>query len=279
MAQRKKKKREEAGGAPGWMVTYGDLMSLLLTFFVLLLSFSTISEEQFEEALMSLRGALGVLERDTSVIRPMQPNRRTPRSPRELERLAIELQRLMQIADMDKEVAVEMDYENGGLNINLPNSVLFDSASAELKEEAYPILNDVVNVIRDIPGLFVEVRGHTDSRPLTGHPLFADNWDLSYFRAKNVMDFMRQAGQLDVSNFEAIACGSSQPVASEDTPEGMQANRRVELFVRGNFSEQLRDDLMERINQYLGPPAEGEPTTTEPVGVDVEFQGNTVVGR
>ncbi len=248
--KRRKKNNQDSGGAPAWMVTYGDLMSLLLTFFVLLLSFSTINEEDFREAIMSLRGALGVLPRHTSPVMPFMADAQTSRS-RAIERVARDLQRRMQILGYDKLVDVEMDLERGGLTINLPSQVLFATASAEVKPDAYPVLSDVATILGDVPDAFVEIRGHTDSRPLSPTPLFRDNWDLSYHRAKSVMEFLREAGDLPEEDFEAIACGPTQPVATNETEEGRQANRRVELFVRGNFPPEVREDLLDRIEREL----------------------------
>ena len=251
MAERKKKEGPSQGGAPAWVVTYGDMMSLLLTFFVLLLSFSVISEQEFTQAIVSLRGALGVLDKNTGMLDFMpQPKRSRREAVEEMRRLARELRRRMQVLGAEKEIKVELDLEQGGISINLPSRVLFDTASADLRPEAHEILNDVAGVLRDIPEAFIEVRGHTDSRPLRSTSLrFADNWDLSYHRAKSVMFFLRDVAGMATSQFEAIACGPSQPVATNATEEGMQANRRVQLFVRGSFTEDLKRQIEERVEQ------------------------------
>jgi len=256
MAQGKKKGQDEPPGAPAWMVTYGDLMSLLLTFFVLLLSFSSVNQEAFNEALQSLRGALGVLRMHESPVMPYRADKKVPRTPRAIERLARELMRRMQILGMDEQIDVEFDNEEGGLKISLPSRVLFDTAKADLKPEAYDVLGDVADVLGEIPEAFIEVRGHTDSRPLRSSPRFADNWDLSYHRAKAVTFHLQTLGAAPQSQFEAIACGPSQPIASNDTEEGMQANRRVELFVRGDFPEEAKEQFKERIEELM-PPAQG----------------------
>lgn len=250
MAERRKRKEEAAEpGAPAWMVTYGDLMGLMLTFFVLLLSFSTINEEEFKEALKSLQGALGVLPRNLSVIDVNNAVQRAPRSPRAASRMAMELRRRMQILGMDEQVDVELDNERGGLRINLPGHILFETASDLLRPEAYAILGDIGDVLATVPEASVEIRGHTDSRPLRNHPRFADNWDLSYHRAKSVMEYLSSSAQLDPGRLEAVACGPTQPIATNDTPEGQQANRRVELFVRGEFSEETRESLHQGLGE------------------------------
>ncbi|MCL4218458.1 MAG: hypothetical protein KJ052_15835, partial [Candidatus Hydrogenedentes bacterium] len=92
---RRRKNEEQMGGAPAWMVTYGDLMSLLLTFFVLLLSFSTIQEEDFNKAMMSFQGALGIFDKSPMVVEPtIIP--RPQMSSATIERLAREVKRRLQ---------------------------------------------------------------------------------------------------------------------------------------------------------------------------------------
>ena len=98
MARNGKKKNgnDDPGGAPAWMVTYGDMMSLLLTFFVLLLSFSVMDEKKVSQALSSIRGALGVLRGQPVIVNfsSAAPQRRMPRS---VERIARQLRRQMQV--------------------------------------------------------------------------------------------------------------------------------------------------------------------------------------
>jgi len=256
--ERKKKAAEGGEGAPQWVVTYGDMMSLLLTFFILLVSFSTINEEEFNEALESFRGAVGILPYYETLIAPRVPMRKPAKSSRRMEQIAREMQRRMQVLGLEQEIQIEEDYEQGGLKISLPSHVLFDTAKADLRLEAYEVLSNVAEVLREIPSAAIEVQGHTDIRPLRPGAQFADNWDLSYFRAKSVMFYLRHVGGLDHFLIEAVACGPAQPIATNETEEGMQANRRVELFVRGDFPEETREDIQERIRTLV--PGVSEPT-------------------
>lgn len=269
MAPRKKKQNDDqGGGAPGWMVTYGDLMSLLLTFFVLLLSFSTISEKDFKEAMLSLQGALGVMPRSISVVDPRMPNQRMPRLPKSSERVARELARRIQVLGLEDEVEIDFDFEQGGLHINLPGEVLFAPGSATLRPDALPLLSSVTEVLGAVPDAFIEVRGHTDNSPINAGA-FDDNYELSFFRAKAVMDYMRTDPAMGLARFESIACGSDQPIATNETPEGRARNRRVEIFVRGRFEEGALNELDDRMNTIL--PQQQEP---RPVGIDVDFGDN-----
>ncbi|HUW61488.1 MAG TPA: flagellar motor protein MotB [Candidatus Bathyarchaeia archaeon] len=241
---RSKRKGDGGPRVPGWVVTYGDMMSLLLTFFILLLSFSTISQKEFNEAMSSLQGAFGVLPKYNGLITliPKPPKKLSD----EMERMARQLQREMQVMGKDKDVEVQYDKE-GGLKIVMPNQVLFDTAKADLKPEALPMLQAVANLLGELEGVMFEVRGHTDSRPLMSSARFRDNYDLSYGRADAVARWLNSAGRISLEQFEIISCGPSQPVAPNNTEEGMQQNRRVEIFVRGVPDSSKMDELKGRI--------------------------------
>ena len=256
--EKRKRGGEEPSGAPGWMVTYGDMMSLLLCFFVLLLSFSSVSEKKYSQAVQSLKGALGVLPRNLSVIQPLPIEQLPLNRLRTIERIGRMIQERLLINNKAEDVKVEFD-EEGGLKINLPSRILFDTAKADLKPDAFPVLEDIGMVLGDLPNAHIEIRGHTDIRPLTPGGKFEDNYHLSYGRAKSVTDFLHERAGIPLGAFEVIACGPSQPIATNETEEGMQANRRVEIKVRGDFSDETTKDLRQKIDQMdsgIGPQPE-----------------------
>lgn len=242
---RRRKNEEQMGGAPAWMVTYGDLMSLLLTFFVLLLSFSTIQEEDFNKAMMSFQGALGIFDKSPMVVEPtIIP--RPQMSSATIERLAREVKRRLQV--LGKEGDVEVTYDKGGFRIELPSGVLFPSGQAQLSSAAPDVLTSVQDVLEEVGGLaFFEVRGHTDDVPVSAGSPFEDNWDLSYHRAKAVIDYLSDSGAIPKERFEVVALGPSQPIATNDTPEGRATNRRVEILVRADMSEERVKAMQQRV--------------------------------
>ncbi|NIA13319.1 MAG: OmpA family protein [Nitrospiraceae bacterium] len=248
---RDKKKKDDEPGIPAWVVTYGDMMSLLLTFFVLLLSFSTVSEKDFNQAMMSLQGAFGVLDAYSGIINPV------PRPPKKaakrVERIAREIQRKMMVQGKEEDVNIELD-KKGGLKIVLPNQVLFASGSATLKPEAFDILASVGNVLEGLQTGYIDIRGHTDSRPLSGSGRFEDNWHLSYARARSVMMRLSATSNLPEGRYQVVACGPSQPVDTNETEQGRQANRRVEIHVRGVEDSANMDEVE---SQLSGQDEEG----------------------
>jgi len=231
------------------MVTYGDLMGLLLTFFILMLSVSTMSEpKKFNEAMGSIQQALGIFKGRDDILPLSTPQEQD--AVARLRRMARDLQRRMQLLNLEKEIEIKLNEEKGMLQILLPNSVLYDSGSATLKAEAGPILSDVAEVLHGAPGAIFQVKGHTDSIPLNpgpGRP-WRDNYDLSYARAKAVSSYLNREGRVPQHQFEIVARGPNEPVATNDTPEGRAANRRVEILVHGDLDAATIESLQEQIN-------------------------------
>jgi len=237
-------------GAPGWMATFADLMSLLLTFFVLLLSFSTISEEKFNQALLSLEGGFRPFPRNSGFIAPVP--RPPDRKNEEAEQTARKLRRLLQVRGLERKVKVEFD-ALGGIKLNLPASLLFEPGEAALRPDALPLIRDIAAVLAELPESFFEVQGHTDSRPLANALRFRDNYDLSYERAHSVTEQMVVTGGLSVNQFEIHAMGASQPLATNETEEGRAANRRVEIYVRGLLDKNNLNRLLQGLDTGRAP--------------------------
>lgn len=245
------RKRSDGGrrGAPIWMATFADLMSLLLTFFVLLLSFSTISDEKFNQALLSLEGGFRPFPQSTSFINVL------PRPPRRdndaAARTARKLRRHLQVHGLEKKVKLEFD-ALGGIKINLPANLLFEAGEAALKPDAIPVIRDIADILGELPETFFEVQGHTDSRPLANSARFRDNYDLSYERAHSVTEQMINTG-LPETQFEIHALGAGQPVATNETEAGRAANRRVEIYVRGLLDKDKLNRLLQGLNADQAP--------------------------
>jgi len=143
-------------------------------------------------------------------------------------------------------LGLNVTVRNNRMVIQLPGDVLFDSGRETLKKEGEDILLKVAEVIRNDAGLAArsfQVAGHTDNAPLSGGR-FKDNWGLSVMRAREVLSFLitpkdKAGGGLDASRWSASGYGDTDPVKSNDTPEGKQANRRCELVVVPNVEEML----------------------------------------
>jgi chemotaxis protein MotB len=142
-------------------------------------------------------------------------------------------------------LGLKVEVRDNRMLIQLPGDVLFDSGSDKLKPRGKEILTAVANVIRtdaDLSKREFQVAGHTDSKPLKGGP-YGDNWGLSAMRSRSVLAFLTapgaDGGQLDPKNWSAAGYADTDPVANNDTDEGREKNRRVELVVMPNVEEML----------------------------------------
>jgi chemotaxis protein MotB len=129
----------------------------------------------------------------------------------------------------DKEVKLEM--AERGLVITFMAEVLFDSGKATIRKEAYPALDKVAKVIRDkVSDREIGIEGHTDDEPIK-YSGWKSNWELSTARATSVLHYLVDQGKLNPKMLSAIGYGEYRPVASNDTEEGKQKNRRVEIVI------------------------------------------------
>lgn len=222
----RKKEEDAPPGAPGWMVTYGDMMSLLLTFFVLLLSFSSIQESKFKEAIGSLQMALGVLSGPRMVMPSTQPP--LPRS-RVSNQIKVQMKKVKSYLEMaGVGGSVEVNPTKEGYVIRFSSPLLFDTGSAELRDEAKGLLAEITSIV----GAFrntLRIEGHTDNVPIH-NSRYPSNWELSTARALTVLKFMNAQG-VDPARLSAAGYGEFRPIAPNDTPEHRMLNRRVELYV------------------------------------------------
>ena len=135
----------------------------------------------------------------------------------------------------DDQIELRMDKE-GGLVIVLSDDILFDSGKAELKKDAYPILDKVIAIIKQkVPDKNIGVSGHTDNVPIT-YSNWKSNWELSSARATNVLYYLEGKG-IPPKQLSATGYGEHRPIASNDTAAGRSKNRRVEIVILPAFLE------------------------------------------
>ncbi len=234
---RMKKPEEQEPGAPGWMTTFADLMSLLLTFFILLLSFSTLEERKVKEALSSLKGALGVMPRsneprDRPDIRP--PSIMKPIRAQDVQVQARRLRESLRSRGLERQVEVG-EMKKGILRIRIPSSVLFRSGSAQLLESSRPVLEGVSELLEmHLEGFNsdIQVEGHTDDIPISAglQETFPSNWELSTARAMAVMRFLTQEQPLPEDHFSVAGYADNKPLyRPSDLEDNRRRNRRVEI--------------------------------------------------
>lgn len=251
MAKKKVKK-----GAPGWMATYSDMATLMMTFFVIMLSFASMDIQKFKDMLGSVHEAFGVttkvegqyqavLQKD---ITPAEQQPKPEQSPTNEDWIQ-ENETMINVQGVDQE-ALEREAaaqeirtfvtENGisdqtdvqvgkrGLRIRVKGTMMFDAGEAEIKPAAENFLNNIVTLLNKF-NYYLHVEGHTDSIPISTER-FPSNWELSGARASAVLRFLI-AKNIDPKRLSSIGLSDNYPLASNATSEGRSTNRRVEFVL------------------------------------------------
>ncbi|PID28501.1 MAG: flagellar motor protein MotB [Candidatus Cloacimonadota bacterium] len=230
MAKKKKCPECPPVGAPEYMLTYGDMMTLLVTFFVLLISFSSVQESKFNQAMGSLKGAMGVLRTDAGAFILKQ---RVPKYSEGAGALEYELQKVLEEIEniTEKQGTHEMinfTKSEDRINFNISNPMLFGSGQAVLRKDASGLLEKISSILKLFP-YEIKVEGHTDNIPIHT-AAFPSNWELSSARALAVVRKFVSYG-VSPARFQAIGYGEFRPIATNDTSTGRAINRRVEISV------------------------------------------------
>ncbi|MBU1059936.1 MAG: OmpA family protein [Proteobacteria bacterium] len=225
-----------SGGAPAWMVTYSDLVTLLLTFFVLLLSMASMDEVKFTAASSSIRDAFGVHSKPARIdfSLPILPSVPISKFAPIQNEMATKIYK--RIESQIKESKVPEDIElikkdNDTIILRINNSILFNKGQSTVSPTAYPLLRKIADIIRPLP-MRLRIEGHTDSSPVSTRKI--DNWNLSVERAVSVMRFFKKSDLLPLDRMAAIGYGSERPVAPNTSEENMTKNRRVDFVLRAN---------------------------------------------
>jgi len=245
-------------GAPAWMTTYGDLITLLLVFFVFLFSFSTIDAEKWQALLASLHGNVGVLEGGKTVselpkvddaalhdqidevvrqsTRRLQKSDQANQQALETEEVD-EFYRLYQMIEQYLEqnnvhAEIEISSAHTEILVRVQEYVLFDTGRADIKPRAAEILDTIAQVLLvHIDSIDrIRVEGHTDNRPIRT-PLYPSNWELSADRAIKVVRFFQEIHAIPGSKLAGKGFGEHQPIADNTTEEGKAKNRRVDIQI------------------------------------------------
>ena len=240
MARRNKKSESSDANPNAWMVTFSDLMTLLLTFFVLLLSMSSMNTNLLEKFFSVFTGAAGPLafsdQGEVATLGPaLEELRFAIYSKGKLDDEGLE--RLLFQYEAEKRslseqlVSDDIEVERGrrGLRIRFKDRILFDLGSAALRPDALPLLTRLAQII-SYSRFQVSVEGHSDSSPIHSGG-FNSNWDLSLARAIQVVKYFTEVTELSANRFRVGGYGPSRPLLPNVTPENRQKNRRIELFL------------------------------------------------
>lgn len=231
---------EEARGTPGWMVTFSDLATLLLTFFVLLLSMSSMDDRTMKSMFTNFTSACGILyfKEYGEIYKPKEVL---------IEGLYERLQDAViikkagdpaedAVSDSDtifeSKVGSILVIENieDGFKLIFGHRLLFEPGKAEIKPDMKDILEKIARFIR-ASAYQIYIAGHTDSIPIKSEQ-FTSNMDLSLSRSFNIMNYMVKDRGINSASIALGGYGDYRPLASNDTPLGRAKNRRVEIIFK-----------------------------------------------
>ena len=212
------------------MTTYGDMMTLLLCFFVMLISMSSMEVAKIQQAAASLKGALSALPFQERVLpappieiqRPSRGERKGKRS-----RAIAKLRKVIREHQLEKIVKVRQDEQ--GIHLTIGDPALFDTGKADIKSTILPVLNQIVEVLSEAEDI-IRVEGHTDNVPIHNDQ-FRDNWELSIARSLSVIRYIKNRQNIDPRRLRPVGCGEFHPVETNSTEEGRALNRRVEIYI------------------------------------------------
>jgi len=213
-----------------WLTTFNDLVTLLMVFFVLLFSMSTIDIGKLKFIANSLQSGLGVLKEGKQVL----VGKNKPIVDPQLESVDASFVEET-IKAINSVPGFEAIRTRRGVIIRLADAILFESGKDDINSDAFPILNRIVATLREWPDL-IHVEGHTDNVPIHTKK-FVSNWDLSTARAVNVVKYLVEEGKIMPQKLSAVGYGESKPLFPNDTPDHRARNRRVEIVLGSKQAE------------------------------------------
>ncbi|MRJ03141.1 MAG: flagellar motor protein MotB [Epsilonproteobacteria bacterium] len=231
----RKKKEQECPSLPGWLVSFGDLMSLLLTFFILLYSMSTVSVEKFYQSIRGITEAFGGRSptEESNTLIPNKVDLEFKKLHEKLKKKERLKRELMEIKQMLAEAGIEAQVIEHGEKfvLRVQSDSIFPPGSDQPTPEVKGYFLAFCERFKD-SGYRINIIGYTDNTPISS-PRFFNNWELSAFRAISILKLFTQCGY-DPRYLSAVGRGEYDPIAPNDTPENRGKNRRVEFEIQIN---------------------------------------------
>lgn len=212
---------EEGSDKDRYLITYSDLITLLLGLFIILYAISNIDARKYEKMITAISNVFGhegkVVGLEDKIINLELPS----------NNLKIELAKIIREYKYDNYVKLEENER--GITIHIMDEILFPSGSAELTKSSLLVLKNIASVIRELPN-DIRIEGHTDNVPIS-KPNYPSNWHLSVARALNTAYYLINNESLPSDKVSIVGYSEYKPIASNETEEGRSMNRRVDLVI------------------------------------------------
>lgn len=247
MARRKKHKHHDEHIDESWLIPYADLLTLLLALFIVLFAMSSVDAVKFQQMARafnsSFTGGTGVLENPSPTpegeVEQLDAEQKKDKDEDEEEKLEqIEQKKLKEIQEKinayikenNLQTQLKTTLTDEGLLVTIVNDIFFDSGSATIRKKDEQLATEISQLLVMNPPRNIVISGHTDDVPISNSE-FDSNWHLSVMRAVNFMKILIENDQLDPKAFSAKGFGEFKPVVSNDSNDGKQKNRRVEILI------------------------------------------------
>lgn len=222
-----------------WLLTYSDLITLLMIFFVVMYSMSNIDKAKYEKIANSMSSSMGgnsffsdITEQNTTST--IEQSGTSEEEFNEFKDLKEKINTIISQNKSEDEIIVT-EYEKG-LVISFKDGILFDSGSNILKEESYNRLSKIGEILKNSYS-YARIEGHTDNIPISNN-LFSSNWELSSARATTVLNFFVENRYISPEKICSVGYGEYRPKDTNDTEAGRNNNRRVDIvLVNSKFEE------------------------------------------
>jgi len=221
-------------GLPPWLATFADMMSLLLCFFVLLLSFANQDVSKFRSLMGSIKEAFGVqIKRPEAEFAAFSPSRyeregvKLEQENKVLLNMVLQLKSL-NIENEDLKASAKITTDDQGVIMRIPNELIFDDGAVTLKPGSEVVLQNVIKILKEYNFNLV-VRGHTDDTASAAN-LYPSNWELSSARAASALRFLVEKGEVAPTRLKAVGYADSQPLVPNNTNQNREMNRRTEFY-------------------------------------------------
>lgn len=230
----RKKKKSDDINPNAWLDTYADTITLLLTFFILLYSMSSVDSKKLKELSYALQKSLKgnvKVEEIVDIDQIDQVNTEELDTDEIEEQMQDDLiEKLNQTIEKNSFTeTVKIREEENGVVLQLDETILFDSGKADLKENSQNVLNMVTKIIEDLPN-DVLIEGNTDDVPMNNEN-FRSNWELSTARAVNVVKYFVSEKNLNPTRFAVKGYGEYNPLVENNSQENRAINRRVDILI------------------------------------------------
>ncbi|WP_035289932.1 OmpA family protein [Clostridium sp. KNHs214] len=235
-----RKKKNGGSGLTGeeWLTTYSDTITLLLTFFVLLYSMSTVNTNKFKQIASSLQSVLSgqgsnsILDfgNGQGEVPIVGETAKSSGKSGTVAKKSMYEEVARYVKENKMKDKIEVLKEPKGVVLRLKESVLFDIGKGEVKENSADVLNMISNILQKFPESHVIVEGHTDNVPISTYK-YPSNWELSTARAVNVLKYFVETNKMNPDRFTAAGYGEQKPIVPNDNDGNRAKNRRVNIII------------------------------------------------